>query len=37
MTASCNWSCCGATENLRLYAGGSRCPDHTPAELAGQQ
>jgi hypothetical protein len=35
VTTSCNWSRCGATENLRLYAGGKRCPSHTPAALKG--
>lgn len=26
---------CGATENVRLYLSGHRCPEHTPARLAG--
>jgi hypothetical protein len=31
--ACCNH--CGATEDLRLFAGGMRCPACTPAALAG--
>lgn len=31
----CNWSCCGVADGLRLYAGGSRCPAHTPAAIKG--
>ena len=27
---------CGAEKDLRLYAGGWRCPSHTPSALAGQ-
>jgi len=30
---SCSW--CGATQNVRLYAAGRRCPSHTPAALRG--
>lgn len=32
----CNWSMCGATEDLTPFACGARCPSHTPAALAGQ-
>jgi hypothetical protein len=32
-----NGTCyCGTTEGTRLYAGGWRCPVHTPARLAGR-
>jgi hypothetical protein len=27
---------CGATGDLTLFAGGLRCPPHTPAALAGR-
>ena len=27
---------CGATDDVHLYPRGWRCPDHTPARLAGQ-
>lgn len=30
------WGTCGATEGVRLYLPGPRCPDHTPARLAGR-
>lgn len=28
---------CRATENVRLYLTGRRCPDHTPARMAGRE
>lgn len=31
--ARCNH--CGSPEDLRLYAGGLRCPVHSPAAVAG--
>jgi len=33
MTGACY---CGTTEGTRLYACGYRCPEHTPARLAGK-
>jgi hypothetical protein len=33
MTGPC---CCGATDGVRLYACGWRCPEHTPARQAGR-
>lgn len=31
----CQWSTCERTD-VRLYLTGQRCPDHTPAALAGR-
>ena len=35
--SSVNGACyCGTAEGARLYACGYRCPEHTPARLAGE-